>query len=79
MIYCDPAIPSVSCHNKEVKSYVVFFLVSTEHFLFCVSGIFIGYVNRGSIQKMQIGGTWWPYVFVRVVALVFSVSAGWVS
>ena len=26
VIYCDPAIPSVSCHNKEVKSYVVVLL-----------------------------------------------------
>jgi len=28
MIYCDPAIPSVSCHNKEVKLYVVVFLLA---------------------------------------------------
>jgi hypothetical protein len=26
VIYCDPAITSVSCHDKEVKSYVVAFL-----------------------------------------------------
>ena len=36
VIYCDPVILSVSCHNKEVKSYVIIFLAALNSFCFAL-------------------------------------------